>query len=34
MPGCATITEVITAMEAGADIVKIFLQIYTIPKRL
>lgn len=24
MPGCATITEVITAMEAGADIVKIF----------
>ena len=24
MPGCATITEVITAMEAGADIIKIF----------
>ncbi|MGM9937338.1 MAG: bifunctional 2-keto-4-hydroxyglutarate aldolase/2-keto-3-deoxy-6-phosphogluconate aldolase [Candidatus Ornithomonoglobus sp.] len=24
MPGCATITEVLTAMEAGADIVKIF----------
>ncbi len=24
MPGCATITEVITAMEAGVDIVKIF----------
>ena len=24
IPGCATITEVITAMEAGADIVKIF----------
>lgn len=24
MPGCMTITEVITAMEAGADIVKIF----------
>jgi len=24
MPGCMTITEVITAMEAGADIIKIF----------
>ncbi len=24
VPGCATITEVITAMEAGADIIKIF----------
>ena len=24
MPGCATITEIITAMEAGVDIVKIF----------
>lgn len=24
MPGCATITEVITAMEAGADVIKIF----------
>lgn len=24
MPGCVTITEVITAMEAGADIIKIF----------
>lgn len=24
MPGCATVTEVITAMEAGADIIKIF----------
>ncbi len=24
IPGCATITEVITAMEAGADIIKIF----------
>ncbi len=24
MPGCMTITEVLTAMEAGADIIKIF----------
>lgn len=24
MPGCVTITEVLTAMEAGADIIKIF----------
>ena len=24
MPGCMTLTEIITAMEAGADIIKVF----------
>ncbi|MBA7508196.1 hypothetical protein ES705_00117 [subsurface metagenome] len=25
MPGCMTLKEIITAMEAGADVIKIFL---------